>query len=82
MPHFLITQRHDEDGSLEQELFESDTWQVALGMAQLGWALENAPTLSLVLTALRLEGYTVLIKQVESYKDYKGATKIQLKEVV
>ena len=81
MPHFLITQSHEEDGTLEQELFEADTWQVALGMAQLGWALEKGSSYDSVRATCIADGYRVLISQVESYNDYKGVTKIQLKDV-
>lgn len=79
---YLITQRHPEDGTLEQELYEAETWQEALGMAQLGWVLEpHVLTFEQAIVALATEGWTVMMRVVESYIDYHGKTKIQLKWV-
>lgn len=83
MAHYLITQRHPEDGTLEQDIYEALTWQEALGMAQLGWVLEpGVITLEAALAGLASEGYTVMIGIVESYITYDHKTKIQLKAAV
>lgn len=84
MTHFLITQRHPEDGTIEQEIYEADTWQSALGMAQLGWCLDpaGAAKLETAIGHLAAEGYTVMIGIVETYQTYDSKTKIQLKPAV
>lgn len=80
---YLITQRHPEDGTLEQELYEAGTWQEALTMAQLGWVLEpGVVTFHAAIVALATEGWSVMMRIVESYTDYHGNTKIRLKEII
>lgn len=81
--HYLITQIHAEDGTIEQNIYEASTWQEAFGMAQLGWAIESGVvTLAAAEEQCRENGTMVVVGVVESYVDYHGATKIQLKEAV
>lgn len=80
--HFLITQLHEEDNTLQNDIVEAETWQAALGMVGLGWAVEQGGiTKEDALNSCKAEGTWVMIGLVEAYNDYKGVTKIQLKEV-
>lgn len=82
MPHYLITQVHTEDLAIEQEIFEADTWQVAMGMAGLGWAVEpnsGIITLEAAKAEVRSQGTMLQVLLLETYTDYKGEKKVQCK---
>lgn len=83
MPHFLITQVHDEDLSIDQSLLEADTWQVALAMAGLGWTIEHGNVSYEGARAdARTNGILLTILLLEPYLTYKNETKIQAKVAV
>lgn len=83
MAHYLIVQVHEEDLTVQTDLVEADTWQVALGMVGLGWAIESNSgivTIEAAKAELRSQGTVVQLGIVESYQSYDHKTKIQLKE--